>query len=101
MPKEPDYLGRSSERQPQGSGDSAMRSIIEESESGLQRLDGCCCGFLGGFATLLEDFALGADPILEWISGSAVALEVDFVSAQLDFLLRGELFAGEGFALRW
>lgn len=44
------------------------------------------CGFLGGLARLLKDFALGANPVFQWIAWSAIALEIDFIGAELDFL---------------
>jgi hypothetical protein len=56
-----------------------------------QRGLSCSCGgFLDSFATLLKDFALGANPVFQRVPGSAIALEINLVSAQLDLPLRGE-----------
>src|SRR5580704_19787906 len=52
-----------------------------EEEWALARLSGDGCGFLRGFAGLRKNFAFGADPVFEWVTGGAVALEVDFVRA--------------------
>lgn len=57
-------------------------------------------GFLGRFAGLMQDFVFGADPIFEGVAGSAIALEIDFVGALRDFLLRGKFFGGGRFAFR-
>jgi hypothetical protein len=49
----------------------------------------------------LQDFVFGAYPIFEGVAWSAVALEIDFVGAHLDLLLRGKFFDGWGFAFSW
>ena len=76
----------------------------EESEREICRRWKLGCGgngFLRRFAGLLQDFVFGADPIFQGVAWSAVALEIDFVGAQLDLLLRGKFFDGWGFAFRW
>ena len=78
------------------------RAIVAESAWNVcrQRSGRGRGGLFGGFAGLLEDFALGADPVFQGVAGSAVALEIDFVGALRDFLLRGRFFGGGRFALR-
>ena len=57
-------------------------------------------GFLRRFAGLLQDFVFGTDPIFEGVAGSAVALEIKFVGALRDLLLRGKFFGGGRLAFR-
>jgi len=57
-------------------------------------------GFFGGFARFRENFAFGANPVFERIAGSAVALEIDFVSALRNLFLRGKFLGGWSFTFR-
>lgn len=78
------------------------RVIVAESAGKVCRQRSGCDGgvFLGGPTCLLQDFALCADPVFQRIAWSAIALEIEFVSALRDFFLRGKLFGGGRFALR-
>jgi len=52
------------------------------------------------FAVFLGEFAFGADPVFERIAGSAIALEKNFVGADLNFFGCGMLLGGTRLARR-